>query len=268
MFGAMAKRPMIPFEDDNLKAYRLLLRIEVALRESLRIHMESQFGPSWRKKIPGEYLNKIKESQREEARPNFDYVRLGPLYYLTYGDLLSVIKQKVGEGLRENLGGELVMKQLETLCGPRNALSHARGVSSTGLRIVESVHLQLENAFTSERLAEMLQQPDVGVPRNEAIRLLLQDLGEVSPLLCQFPDELPIPSIYETAELQYWWTNDELAGFDRSLISNTVESFRKYNSIPRALGSVNTRRLFLIQAKMRDAISNCTSTLEHAIREN
>ena len=53
---------MIPFESDNLKAYSLLLRIEIALRELLRISMESEFGVQWRKRLPGELLKKIKES--------------------------------------------------------------------------------------------------------------------------------------------------------------------------------------------------------------
>lgn len=70
---------MIPFEEDNVAAYRLLLRIEIALRECLKLSFEQQFGPKWQNSIPGNLLTKIREAQREENRPQFDFLRLGPL---------------------------------------------------------------------------------------------------------------------------------------------------------------------------------------------
>ena len=44
---------MIPFEENNLESYRLLLRIEIALRELLRQSFEQQYGPRWRNRLPG-----------------------------------------------------------------------------------------------------------------------------------------------------------------------------------------------------------------------
>src|SRR5207249_11389800 len=61
--GVSFEHAMIPFENDNLKAYALLLRIEIAIRELLRISLEAEFGVQWRKRLPGELLKKIKESQ-------------------------------------------------------------------------------------------------------------------------------------------------------------------------------------------------------------
>ena len=87
---------MIPFENDNLRAYTLLLRIEIVLRECLKASLEAEFGVNWRNRLPGELLKKIKESQAEENRPQFDFVRLGPLYYLTFGEILTLLQQKSG----------------------------------------------------------------------------------------------------------------------------------------------------------------------------
>src|SRR5262245_43875491 len=113
---------MIPFENDNLKAYALLLRIEIVLRECLRIAMESEFGAHWRKRLPGELLKKVKESQSEENRPQFNFVRLGPLYYLTFAELLPLLQQKSGRSVAEKFGGECFLKQFENIFIPRNAV--------------------------------------------------------------------------------------------------------------------------------------------------
>jgi len=80
---------MLPFEADNLKAYSLLLRIEVALREALKQSLEEAHGRQWQKRLNGELLKKIRLSQTEENKPQFNFVRLGPLYYLSFGELLT-----------------------------------------------------------------------------------------------------------------------------------------------------------------------------------
>jgi len=87
---------MNPWEEENLRAYKLLLRIEVVLRECLRISLQSEFGVQWQKKIPGEVLKKVKEAQSEENQPQFNFRRLGPLYYLSLGELLPILQQKPG----------------------------------------------------------------------------------------------------------------------------------------------------------------------------
>jgi hypothetical protein len=161
---------MIPFENDNLKAYALLLRIEIALRELLGISLESEFGAQWRKRLPGELLKKIKESQREENRPQFGYVRLGPLYYLTFGELLTLLQQKSGRPVAEKLGGDGFLKQLENVFTPRNALCHSRPVSSVGLKTIETLYAQMETALTPEWLAQLMSKPDTGLGQDEVYR--------------------------------------------------------------------------------------------------
>ena len=147
---------MIPFEDDNLRAYTLLLRIEIVLRECLRTSLESKFGVHWRKRLPGELLKKIKELQAEESRPQFNFVRLGPLYYLTFGELLTLLQQKSGRSVAKKLGGDCVLKQLENIFVPRNAVCHSRPVSSVGLKTIETLYAEMETALTAEGLARLM----------------------------------------------------------------------------------------------------------------
>ena len=74
---------------------RFLLRIEIALRELLRISLEAEFGVQWRKRLPGELLKKIKVNRKlKKTDSQFGYVRLGPLYYLTFGELLTLLQSK------------------------------------------------------------------------------------------------------------------------------------------------------------------------------
>jgi hypothetical protein len=77
----------------------LLLRIEVALREAIRLALYDEFGSQWHKRLSGDLLKKIRDSQRDESKPQFNYVRLGPLYYLTFGELLSQLNQKPCQNL-------------------------------------------------------------------------------------------------------------------------------------------------------------------------
>ena len=62
----------VSFEEDNLEAYPFLLRIEIALREGLKDTYKDQHGPGWQKFLPGELLKKIRESQKEENRPQLE----------------------------------------------------------------------------------------------------------------------------------------------------------------------------------------------------
>ena len=67
---------MIPFEQENLRAYTLLLRIEIVLRECLRESLKSEFGVDWQKKLPGELHKIVKQKQAEENKPQFNFIRL------------------------------------------------------------------------------------------------------------------------------------------------------------------------------------------------
>src|SRR5262245_33326198 len=111
----------VPFEALNLEAYQLLLRIEVLLRELIRTALQSEHGTSWHKRLLGDQLTRIRAMERDESsRPQFDFLRLGPLYYLTLGELLPILQQPVGRKVTEQLGGERFLEQLTNLLPARN----------------------------------------------------------------------------------------------------------------------------------------------------
>ncbi len=255
---------MVPFEDDNTKAYVYLLRIEIALRELLRASLESEFGQSWRKRLPGELLKKIKSSQSEEHRPQFDFVRLGPLYYLTFGELLILLKQKSGQSVAQRLGGDGILKQLECVFSPRNAICHSRPVSSVGLQAISLLYVEIETALSKEVLVQLVSQPDTGLTQVDVAKGLVPALKNFMADLPNLPSTLPVPEAFVTAKNQFWWADDELAGFDRSRVEAVIGLVRDYNNLPVGVGSAGTRLTFCernaLKERIKDAIAELEST--------
>jgi hypothetical protein len=252
---------MIPFEDDNLRAYTLLLRIEIALRECLRVSLESEFGSQWRKRLPGELLKKIKESQTEENRPQFNFVRLGPLYYLTFGELLTLLQQKSGRSVAERLGGDCILKQLENVFSPRNSVCHSRPVSSVGLKTIETLYSEMETALTADGLARLTSKPDTGLAQADAAKGLIPTLKDVLRDLPNLPQVFAIPEVFQTAIAQFWWANDSLAGFNRSSVEAAFGLIREYNALPTGVGSSGTRQQFCEQRGMTMGVQDAITEL-------
>ena len=253
---------MIPFENDNLKAYALLLRIEIVLRELLKISLEAEFGMQWRKRLPGELLKKIKESQTEENRPQFGYVRLGPLYYLTFGELLTLLQQKSGRAVTEKLGGACVLKQLENIFVPRNAICHSRPVSSVGLKTIETLYAEMETALTADGFAQLIAKPDAGLAQDQAASEMIPALKGVLRDLPNLPPSFVIPDVFHIAAAQFWWADDSLAGFNSSVIEAAITVIREYNALPAGVGCAGTRQNLSEQRDMRRRVQIAVAELE------
>lgn len=252
---------MIPFENDNLKAYTLLLRIEIVLRESLRKSLEAEHGAQWQKKLHGELLKKIRKSQADETKPQFDFIRLGPLYYLTFGELLSQLQQHPCRSVAERLGGDCFLKQLENVFTPRNALCHSRPVSSVGLKTIETLYAQMETALTPGGLAQLIAKPDTGLTQDQAAGELVASLKIVIEKLDSLPSSLAIPEAYRTATAQFWWADDTLAGFNLAVVEACFECIKEYNSLPAGVGCAGTRQRYCEQHGMKQRVEDAIAEL-------
>ncbi|MBK6759157.1 MAG: hypothetical protein IPH85_14420 [Ignavibacteria bacterium] len=253
---------MIPFEFDNVRAYELLLRIEISLRELLKSTYEDEYGKKWRSRLPGELLKKVKASQTEENRPQFGYARLGPLYYLTFGELLILLKQKPGSQVAMQLGGEVILKQLENILVPRNAVCHSRPVSTVGLQTIETLYAEMETALTRDGLTLLISETDTGISLDQACPDIVSALKCVVEGLPNLPASFIEPEVFETARAQYWWAEDSLAGFNRSVVEAAIELVRDYNSLPTGVGCAATRQGFIEQRDMKELIHNAIIELE------
>jgi hypothetical protein len=241
---------VIPFENDNLEAYKLILRIEVALRESLRRSLETIHGTHWRRLLPGELLKKIREAQREENRPQFDYLRLGPLYYLTLGELVPILRQKIGSSVADRFGGHSFIEQLVNILGPRNALCHGRRIPSVGIKAIESLYHQMETALTPAGFMDVLSNPDIGMFPEDAVTSLADWLVDVKNMVNDLKHPVPVSKSYMVSTQQYWWGNRELAGFDCTLTERVVSLLDEYNALPSGIGSASERLRFCEERQM------------------
>lgn len=253
---------MIPFESDNLKAYKHLLRIEVILREILKTTLEQEFGTKWQKQLPGNFLVQIRQAQKEESRPNFGYKRLGPLYYLTFGDLVTLLNNRNAASVAKMLGGENVLRQLANIMVPRNAVCHSRPVSSVGLMSIETVLAQIEAALTPERVIKITRNPDTGISQEDFAASILPAIRDIMRRLPQLPTAFTSPDIYQVAITQFWWIDDQMAGFNRAIVDSAMSMIQDYNALPSGVGSLAARQIFIQERKMQEVMYTAICELE------
>jgi hypothetical protein len=252
------------FEEVNAEAYRLLLRIEVSLREIVKTALKEEHGVQWQKKLSGDLLKKIKDAQTEERKPQFNYARLGPLYYLTFGELITQLGQKPCSKIRQKLGGDVMLKQLENIYGPRNAVCHSRPVSTIGMASIQNVYVQIENAIHPERIESLIANPDTGMDRHQAVILILSFMKLALCELASLPKRIEIPDDIKVATFQYWWADSDLAGFDTVSIERIVAAIELYNIVPKGVGAAGQRQRILEEAELLPNIEKCVLNLEKA----
>jgi hypothetical protein len=238
------------------------MRIEIVLRESLKAALESEFGVQWQKRLPGSLLKKIKESQAEENRPQFNFIRLGPLYYLTFAELLPLLQQKAGRSVIEKLGGDCFSKQFENLFTPRNAICHSRPVSTVGLMAIEALYHQMKTALSEQDFDHLLSKLDIGLAQDEAAKKLIPAFKNVIENLPNLPISFEIPEEFQIATDQFWWADDSLAGFNRSIVELATALVREYNALPAGVGCAGIRQTFSEQRHIKASVQHAITELE------
>ena len=255
---------MVPFESDNIRAYQLLLRIEIALRELIRQAYHDELGDHWRRRIPGDLLRTIRAAESTDAaKKQFGFRRLGPLYYLTFGELLTLLQQKTCKPMLVPLGGPSFVAQVENLSGPRNAISHARAVSSAALAATEALYAQLESRYTPSGLATILASPDVGLDPHDVRSQCAAWLRRLRPQVHLLYTPLDSMPDHQTVVKQYWWGNVHLAEFDTGSVDHIAQLVREYNALPLAIGSAAARRRFVTRSDLANKLDiaiHCIAT--------
>jgi hypothetical protein len=252
---------MLPYEPANIRAYQLLIRIEVALREAVRQAFEGSLGPNWRKRLPGDMLKRIREAERLENRPQFGFQQLGPLHYLTFGDLVGLLTGTPGKNAATVFGGASFVHLLEGLIPSRNAISHARPVDEIGLQLVEVVYSQMVNTLGLDGFTKLANEADMGVSVDVATSAIRKAIADAIVMLPQLPRQIPVPAAFEKARAQYWWAEDDLAGFDRGHVEHAVSLLYEYNSLPDGVGSAGRRVEFCEERELISALERADQSL-------
>ena len=163
---------LVPFEEDNVAAYRLLLRIETAVRELLRLKLATKRA-NWLKELPPDLRTKIlEERDTSERRVDYGHVKLGPLYYLTFGELVQLCQRKPPSDILTSSFGSHALEDLQALVPIRNAIAHGRRISDVAKASLEVAYARLQTAIGQEAFRDLCRAPDVGLWPDEGLRLL------------------------------------------------------------------------------------------------
>ncbi|WP_447599971.1 hypothetical protein [Nitrospira sp. Nam80] len=207
--------------------------------------MEKAHGTVWRRRIPGQLLTQIREAQKDENRPHYNYVCLGPLYYLSLGELIEIIKQRVGTEVVNTFGGEWIIKDIEGILGIRNAVCHSRPIPKNGLPALETLRLKMETALEANGLNHLFNNLDTGMFPEMAPRVLATWLETARETASKLEAPISPSEEYETATKQYWWGVETLAGFDCRKVETAAMMIMKYNSLRSGVGSAAIRQRFI-----------------------
>ena len=242
-------RHPIPFAERNAEGYQYLLYVEVALRELMRHALRSQHGDKWQKHIPGHYLQKIRKDQQDEAmQASFGFRKLGPLYYLTFGQLVAMSIQKpVVDRLKKVLGPQGPQLLQESIPS-RNAIAHCRDLTANALATLRTLQMHMATGLAANELVPLLHEPDIGVAPEETRERLADWFRRVQGALSQsrsLPDD---PHDYQVATLQYWWSSSDLAGFDVERVNTLAATIRQYSHLPGGVGAAAARQRFISES--------------------
>ena len=255
----------VPFASRNSEGYACLLYIEVALRELARHELCRHYGEKWQKRIPGRYLQKIRRDQKDEAtKASLGFRRLGPLYYLTFGELVEVaIQEPTVEAVTRVLGQQGPALLMEIVpC--RNAIAHCRDLSEEALATVRALSSRMTTGLAAHGLAGVLQQPDIGLYPEEARELIARWLTEVQDVLSELRALTVGQESYKEASRQYWWSSSDLAGFDVELVDGLAVKVRQYSQLPGGVGAAATRERFISESGILTDLEKITLMLGRA----
>ena len=223
---------MVPFEKLNSEAYVKILRIEIVIREVVREKYFQEFGRKWKKRIPGELLTKIRESEKnDDLISETGYVALGSLYYLTYGEIISAIEKqnKIRQALELELGANFL-----DLCGhiraPRNAIAHNRSITRQGANDVNHLYEFLNSKLSPEKFEDYARNPTAGLFIEDAKIKIKEYLNDVLSSVKSFKI-IEQNNILDLAIEQHWWSTvaDNDLNFEK--LESCAELISKYSKL-------------------------------------
>ena len=241
----------------------MVFYVEVALREIAKNAYETTYGHDWQRRIPGQLLKRIRVDQKDEQKhASLDFRRLGPLYYLTFGELVELAAQKpVVEAVRAILG-QHGLELIKELIPPRNSLAHCRDLSHTALTTVRTVSSRMESGLSACGLSRLLKNPDVGLyPEDAAVSLsswleaTLVDIENIRAVSSSDQD-------YRAAASQYWWSSADLAGFEVEMVNSVANKIRQYQELPDGVGAATARQHFFEQSGLLNELQQAIQILE------
>ena len=252
----------IPYADRNAEGYQCLLYVEVALRELTRRELRNHHGEDWQKRIPGRYLKKIRQDQKNEVmRASVGFRKLGPLYFLTFGELVELSVQRPVVDLLKKVLGQQGPELLQESVPSRNAIAHCRDLTENALATVRTLKMHMATGLAANDLVGLLQEPDIGIYPEDACVRLTTWFRRIQEALNELK-ALPMDSEhYDQARRQYWWSSSDLAGFDVERVNRLAAEIDEYSHLPTGLGAAASRQRFLSESQILTELEACIRML-------
>ena len=189
--------------------------------------------------------------ERDEViRASLGFRALGPLYYLTFGELVDMSSQRPIVDLLKKVLGPQAPELLRESVPSRNAIAHCRDLTENALATIRTLKMRMEVGFAAHGLTGLLQEPDIGLYPEQACRRLADWLKRVQSALGKLQ---PLPAEqedYHEATRQYWWSSSELAGFDVQRVDSLAAKLREYSHLRRGVGAAATRQRLISDSGM------------------
>ena len=94
--------------------------------------------------------------------------KLGPLYYLTFGELVEMSTQRPVADVLKTVLGPQALQLLQEVIPSRNAIAHCRDLTDNALASLRALTMRLATGLAAHELAPILHEPDIGVHPEEA----------------------------------------------------------------------------------------------------
>jgi hypothetical protein len=130
------------------------------------------------------------------------------------------------------------------------------------LKTIETLYAEMETALTADGLTRLTAKPDAGLGQDQAASELIASLEAVIGKLHTLPSSFAIPEIYKTATAQFWWAEDTLAGFNRSVVEASFDRIKEYNALPAGVGCAGTRQRYCEQNQVKQEAQNAIAELK------
>ena len=239
----------ISFVDRNTEGYRCLVYVEVSLRELARYALRQHYGEKWQRRIPGRYLQKIRNDQKDDAtQASLGFRALGPLYYLTFGELVELSSQKPVVALVKDVLGEQGPQLLQASVPARNAIAHSRDLTENALATIRALKMRMVTGLAEKGLARLPREPDIGLYPEKARKRLADWFKRVRSSLSALQSLPREQEDYDEASRQYWWSSSDLAGFDVARVERLAAKIRDYARLPGGVGAVATRQRYISES--------------------
>jgi hypothetical protein len=229
------------YPETNQCAAKLLYGIEVCLREFI-IDKLKHDSPKWRKALPPDIREKMKEGEvNEKACRWTTHVLLHPIYYLDFADLPKLFSRKDYMRFFDTFFGrtDVIANKLNELLPIRNKLAHNRKITDSDIAIIESCFASLESTIGEVEVRSYIEKCSHAPDLVEQFNKLKKEIIFTLEILDTLASPLETPTWDKCRD--QWWLEDDLDQVEREYSTQAITEYftvyTAYTKLTRGRGT-------------------------------